>query len=172
MYGMGVNALKQNLGTSQSEARLFLDRYFEKFSGLANFMEETKRSAHKLGYTKTLFGRRRYVAGLNSPVPYIRAGAERAAINAPIQGTAADIIKKASVLIQDLLKEKKKEDRSFLLLQVHDELVFEVEDGFCDDFVKTASEIMESFLKKEGVTDVPFEVHVGVGKSWGKMNKV
>lgn len=172
MYGMGVNALKQNLETSQSEARHFLERYFEKFSGLASYIEEVKETSHNLGYTKTFFGRRRYVAGLNSPVPYIRAGAERAAVNAPIQGTAADIIKRASVLIHSFLEQENQKEKAVLLLQVHDELVFEVVDGFCDDFISSASKIMQSFLKEEKKIDIPFEVHIEVGKSWGKMNRI
>ncbi|MFP4022243.1 MAG: DNA polymerase [Candidatus Paceibacterota bacterium] len=171
MYGMGVNALKANLDTSQAEAREFLNKYFERFSGLAKYIEEVKRSAHDLGYTKTLFGRRRYVAGLNSSVPYIRAGAERAAVNAPIQGTAADIIKRAAVLVRSFLQEEKKEDKAFLLLQVHDELVFEVLDGLYQDFIHNAKAIMESVLVKEGYKEVPLEVNVEKGKSWGKMDK-
>ncbi|MFP4616815.1 MAG: DNA polymerase [Candidatus Paceibacterota bacterium] len=171
MYGMGVNALKANLDTSQAEAREFLNKYFERFSGLAKYIEEVKRSAHDLGYTKTLFGRRRYVAGLNSSVPYIRAGAERAAVNAPIQGTAADIIKRAAVLVRSFLQEEKKEDEAFLLLQVHDELVFEVLDGLYQDFIHNAKAIMESVLVKEGYKEVPLEVNVEKGKSWGKMDK-
>ncbi|MFP4539321.1 MAG: DNA polymerase [Candidatus Paceibacterota bacterium] len=171
MYGMGVNALKANLETSQAEAREFLNKYFERFSGLAKYIEEVKRSAHDLGYTKTLFGRRRYVAGLNSSVPYIRAGAERAAVNAPIQGTAADIIKRAAVLVRSFLQEEKKEDEAFLLLQVHDELVFEVLDDLYQDFIHNAKAIMESVLVKEGYKEVPLEVNVEKGKSWGKMDR-
>ncbi len=172
MYGMGVNALKQNLGTSQSEARLFLDRYFERFSTLAHYMEEIKNSARDLGYTKTLLGRRRYVAGLNSPVPYIRAGAERMAVNAPIQGTAADIIKRASVLVQAFLEEEKAGSKAHLLLQVHDELVFEVAEDFFEQFINSTKKIMESVLEKEGHGEVPLEVHVKAGRSWGKMKKI
>ena len=172
LYGMGVNSLKQNLGTTQSEAKDFLNKYFDRFSTLANYIEEAKRSAHQLGYTKTLLGRYRYVAGLNSPIPYIRAGAERMAVNAPIQGTAADIIKKASVSVQEFLDKKHKSNEAFLILQVHDELIFEVNDDFLKKFIDSVVDIMESVLKKEGYFEVPLEVHVKKGKSWGKMEKI
>ncbi len=172
LYGMGVNSLRQNLGTSRSEAQQFLEKYFERFSTLADYIEKIKRSAHELGYTKTLMGRRRYVAGLNSSVPYIRAGAERMAVNAPIQGTAADIIKKASVAIQRSLNEKNKNEEAFLILQVHDELVFEVLEGFVEEFIDSTKTVMESVLEKEGRSEVPLEVHVKVGKSWGKIEKI
>lgn len=171
LYGMGVNALKQNLGTSQSDARLFLERYFERFPTLSSYMSTTKEGAGKNGYTQTLYGRRRYVAGMNSPVPYIRAGAERAAINAPIQGTAADIIKRAAVLIDSFLKKKGKKDEVFLLIQVHDELVYEVSKGFLEEFIFSAKDIMESFLKDDGYPEVPFKVDVKTGEVWGKMEK-
>ncbi|MGM0482612.1 MAG: DNA polymerase [Patescibacteria group bacterium] len=171
LYGMGVNALKQNLGTSQAEARQFLDKYFERFSTLSSYIEKIKESAHEKGYTTTLYGRRRYVAGLNSPVPYIRAAAERAAVNAPIQGTAADIIKRAAVLINDLLEKEKKSDKAFPIIQVHDELIFEVGDQFLLEFIPSVKRIMESFLEEEGRSSVPFKVDVKTGKSWGKMEK-
>jgi DNA polymerase-1 len=172
LYGMGVNSLKQNLKTSQLEAKDFLNRYFDRFSTLANYIEEVKKSAHKLGYTKTLLGRYRYIAGLNSPIPYIRAGAERMAVNAPIQGTAADVIKKASVSVQEFLDKKNKNKEAYLILQVHDELIFEVTDDFLTEFTNTVVNIMESVLEKEGYTEVPLEVHVKKGKSWGKMEKI
>lgn len=172
LYGMGVNSLKQNLKTSQSEAKDFLNQYFNRFSTLADYIEEVKQSAHQLGYTKTLLGRYRYIAGLNSPIPYIRAGAERMAVNAPIQGTAADIIKKASVSVQEFLDKKNKNNEAFLLLQVHDELIFEVTDDFLTEFTDSVVNIMEVVLEKEGYTEVPLEVHVKKGKSWGKMEKI
>lgn len=172
LYGMGVNSLKQNLKTSQSEAKDFLNKYFSRFSTLADYIEEVKRLAHQQGYTKTLLGRYRYVAGLNSPIPYIRAGAERMAVNAPIQGTAADVIKKASVSVQEFLDKKNKNKEAFLLLQVHDELIFEVKDEFLKNFIDSVVNIMESVLEKEGYSEVPLEVHVKKGKSWGKMEKI
>lgn len=171
LYGMGVNALKQNLETSQAEARQFLNRYFERFSTLSSYIENIKEKAHEVGYTTTLYGRRRYVAGLNSSVPYIRAAAERAAVNAPIQGTAADIIKRAAVLINDFLEKESKNDKAFPLIQVHDELIFEVSDVFLDHFIPSVKNIMESFLKEEGRSNIPFKVDVKTGKSWGKMKK-
>ncbi|MGM0629158.1 MAG: DNA polymerase [Patescibacteria group bacterium] len=171
LYGMGVNALKQNLGTSQAEARQFLDRYFERFSTLSSYIENIKERAHENGYTTTLYGRRRYVAGLNSSVPYIRAAAERAAVNAPIQGTAADIIKRAAVLINDNLEKERKSEKAFPIIQVHDELIFEVSDPFLEEFVPSVKRTMESFLKEEEYSSLPFKVDVKIGKNWGKMEK-
>jgi DNA polymerase-1 len=91
---MGVNALRQNLGTDRAEAQRFYDEYFKKFSGLASYLDAVKKEVHKKGYTETLFGRRRYFEGLDSKLPYVRAASERI-INALIQGTEADIIKLA-----------------------------------------------------------------------------
>ncbi len=169
LYGMGVNALKVNLGTSQSEARQFLTKYFDRFSRLAAYIDEIKAFAHERGYVTTLFGRRRYISGLNSPVPYIRSGAERMAINAPIQGTNADIVKRATVVIDAFLHENKKRPDAHLLLQVHDELIYEVKDEYKDQFAEEASSIMKTILEKEGHTDVPLDVTVEEGKRWGKM---
>ena len=100
LYGMGVNALAKATDTSQKEARDMLKEYFSDFSGLADYLENVKAFAHKNGYTETYFGRRRYFPGLASHLPYVRAEAERMAINAPLQGTAADIIKIAMRQVQ------------------------------------------------------------------------
>ena len=106
LYGMGVNALRANLGeaVSREEAAAFLAEYFKNFSGLARYIEHTKAEAARLGYTETLFGRRRYFAGFKSSIPGLRAQAERMAINAPMQGTQSDIIKLAMVEADALIE--------------------------------------------------------------------
>ena len=120
LYGMGVNALRANLGTSRTEAQEFYNAYFAKFTGLAEYLEKAKADARRKGYTETLFGRRRSFEGIRSSIPYVRAAAERMAINAPLQGTQADIIKLAMVQIDDFLVSNKHDANAYLLMQVHD----------------------------------------------------
>jgi len=110
LYGMGVNALRANLGSTREEAQTFYNEYFKTFSRVAEFLEETKRFAEQNGYTETLFGRRRYFEGIRSKLPFIRAAAERMAINAPIQGTSADIIKISMKKIFDLINDTKNKE--------------------------------------------------------------
>jgi DNA polymerase-1 len=171
---MGVNALRNNLGkgVSTKEARSFLNKYFEKYPRLAKWIDETKAEAARKGYTETLFGRRRYFEGINSHIPYIRASAERMAINAPIQGTQADIIKMAMHKIDSFLKEKLKDtqDESVrLVLQIHDELIYEIKTGLEKDLEKEIKEIMENILDREQSRDVPIITDVKMGKNWGEM---
>ena len=106
LFGMGVNALKQNLGSTREEAQKYLNDYFEAFSGLATYLDKVKSETARIGYTETFFGRRRYFEGIKSKLPFIRAAAERMAINAPIQGTEADIIKIAMSRIYEYCKWK------------------------------------------------------------------
>ncbi len=171
LYGMGVNALKANLGTTQSEAREYLNKYFEKFSTLAKYIDEIKTEAHRKGYTETLFGRRRYVTGLNSHIPYIRAGAERAAINAPIQGTSADIIKRAMVLISEELEKNDLQNNVRLLMQVHDELIYEIKDSKREEVSNTIKKIMENILKEEKDIHLPIDVKIKRGGNWNALKE-
>ena len=135
---------------------------------MLGYLERIKREAGQNGYTETLFGRRRYFQGLNSSIPYIRAGAERMAINAPIQGTSADIIKIAMKQIDDyLIKEKLHED-VHLLLQVHDELIFEIKKDKVETVGAKIQEYMESVLGEKG-GDVPLLVDVNQGPNWGEL---
>ena len=122
IYGMGVNALRMNLGGTRAEAQEFYDNYFRKFPTISNYFEKTKQEARTRGYTETLFGRRRHFGGMNSHIPYIRAAAERMAMNAPIQGTAADIIKIAMRKADENLRKVRMggKDDSRLILQIHD----------------------------------------------------
>ena len=174
LYGMGVNALKQNLGedTTREDAQAFLNAYFNTFTRLAEYLEDTKTSARKLGYTETLFGRRRHFAGIASTVPFIRAQAERMAINAPIQGTAADIVRVAMVNIANHIKENKLQDKVHMLLQIHDELVFEVKEGEVEKVVPELKAIMEGALAGKETFGVPIVAEVKVGHNWRDMDKV
>jgi len=173
IYGMGVNALKTNLGTSREEAQQFYNRYFELFSGLASYLEKTKNDAARQGYVETMFGRRRYFAGINSRLPYVRAQAERMAINAPIQGTAtADVVKLAMRDIVALFKEKGWQGRAKMILQVHDELIFEIEEGLVREASKHIKDIMESVLSREQTNNVPILVEGEVGPNWGEMKEL
>jgi DNA polymerase-1 len=205
LYGMGVTALRQNLaqgGTdiSREEAQQFYNEYFNTFTGIASYLEETKKSAAVLGYTKTIFGRRRYFEGLKSKLPFIRAAAERMAINAPIQGSNADITKLAMRYVQEYVDQKGYTDKCQILMQIHDEIVFEIDASMADTLSKEIAEVMRGTLQKafvaykeyfygehkatdelEGsepnniseiekrLADVPLEVSVSVGNSWGDM---
>lgn len=169
LYGMGVNALRQNLETTRAEAQDFLSEYFKKFSGLAQYLREVKLETERRGYTETYFGRRRYFEGIRSTLPYVKAQAERMAINAPIQGTEADIIKIAMVRIDAYLKKKGLEKDAHLLLQVHDELVYEVEKTKANEIAVELKRIMESVLTLEETHNVPIVVDVSLGKNWGEL---
>ena len=169
LYGMGVVALKQALGTSMAEARAFHDDYFSSFPTLAEHLEHTKGFARRNGYTETLFGRRRLFESIRSPLPYVRAQAERMAINAPLQGTSADIIKLAMVEIDTMLKKKNEQDDAHLTLQVHDELVYEVRTERARDLTSRIKHIMESALPEKDRGNVPIVVESKEGSHWGDM---
>jgi len=175
IYGMGVNALRQNLGGTRKEAQEFYNAYFEQFPGLQAYLESIKDFAHNHGYTETLFGRRRYFPALRSPVPYIRASAERMAVNAPIQGTAtADIIKLALRMVDERMKADGYDDVVHPLLQVHDEIMYEIHDDVHDKAVSIITEVMESVLEKsflEFDTPIPIKVDSVSASSWGEMKE-
>lgn len=174
MYGMGVSALKQNLSTeteevSRADAQKFYDDYFNKFKGLASYLDSVKADAIRVGYTETLFGRRRYFEGIKSKVPFIKAMAERMAINAPIQGTEADIIKLAMIKVNEYLTKEDLLEKVSLLLQVHDELVFEVQESLVEKIIPKIKEIMENVVSIEKTKGVVCKVEYKVGDNWGEM---
>ncbi|MBU2220401.1 DNA polymerase I, partial [Patescibacteria group bacterium] len=169
LYGMGVNALKTQLGTTAAEAHTFYDDYFQTFSTLAEYLERTKGFARKHGYTETLFGRRRQFPEMKSSLPYVRAQAERMAINAPIQGTQADVIKLAMVRIDELLKKEGSADDAHLLLQVHDELVFEIKNERVEELARKIEDVMESALSIDQTKGVPILAEAKAGSSWAEM---
>lgn len=174
LYGMGVNALRGNLGegTSREEAQEFLNAYFNTFTRLAEYLEETKAYARAHGYTETLFGRRRHFPGIQSSAPFIRAQAERMAINAPVQGTAADVMRIAMNEIYQYITEKKLTEDIRMLLQVHDELVFEIDTKKCDTYIKEMVSRMEGILHSTDNKGVPLQVSVAVGKNWGELQSL
>lgn len=172
LYGMGVNALKVNLGVNHTEAEDFYDQYFETFTGLAAYLDQIKAEAGRKGYTETIFGRRRYLAGIKSPLPYVRAQAERMAINAPIQGTQADLIKIAMKRIDEHIKSERYEDDMYLVLQVHDELVYEVKDSLVNEVAKHFKQLMESVLPEAKTLSVPITAEVYAGENWAEMNPI
>ena len=173
MYGMGVNALRANLGaeTTREESQKFYTEYFEKFSGLAKYLEAVKLEARRVGFTETFFGRRRYFPGITSKLPFIRAAAERMAINAPIQGTEADIIKLAMIQTDDHIAKAGLRQKAHLLLQVHDELVYEVETSSVSKFISNVKPIMEQVISPEKIKGIVCRVDAKVGDNWGEMAK-
>ncbi len=171
LYGMGVNALRQNLGedTSREEAQSFLNAYFNTFTRLAEYLEETKEYARSQGYTETLFGRRRHFPGITSSAPFIRAQAERMAINAPIQGTAADVMRIAMNEVYAHLKTEGRFGEVRMLLQVHDELVFEIKDELIAEVVPKLKAIMENVLRDQTTYGVPIKADVAIGPNWADL---
>jgi DNA polymerase-1 len=168
VYGMGVNALKENLGSTRAEAQEFYDHYFVTFPQIAKYFEEVKSRAKKDGFTTTYYGRRRFFAGLRSPIQFIRASAERMAMNAPLQGTAADIIKIAMKRAHDGLSDAGLLSKVHLLLQIHDELLYEVEDAV----VEKARTIIEDAMEHAVDLPVPTTVSVKRGLRWGEMKDI
>jgi DNA polymerase I len=160
IYGIGAFGLANRLEIKNSEAKDIIDRYFREFPRVKEYMEKTKKFARENGYVQTLKGRRRYLPQINNQNPAARAEDERAAINMPIQGTAADMIKIAMIDIFDELKENKFESR--MLIQVHDELVFEVKKIELEEVKKIVIKNMKNAIK----LNVPIEVEVGEGNSW------
>jgi DNA polymerase-1 len=154
-YGQGAFGLADVLGIPRNEAVEIINRYFTRFSGVKKYMEETTREAMEKGYVSTLFGRRRYLDEMQSKVPQVRKAGERAAINAPIQGTASDLVKLAMIRVHESLPIP-------LLLQVHDELLFECPEEDAEQMADDIKQIMEGVHK----LNVPLKVNVGIGKNW------
>ena len=159
MYGMSAFGLARQLGVDRGEASDYMARYFSRYPGVHAFMDATRERAHRDGYVETLFGRRLYLENLSSRNQALRAGAERAAVNAPMQGTAADIIKRAMIAVAAWLKGR---DDARMLMQVHDELVFEVR----ADAVDTVRDAIRQHMSGAAELRVPLVVDVGVGKNW------
>ncbi|MCY8349529.1 DNA polymerase I [Bacillus haynesii] len=160
VYGISDYGLSQNLGITRKEAAAFIERYFHSFQGVKKYMEETVQEAKQRGYVTTLLSRRRYIPELTSRNFNLRSFAERTAMNTPIQGSAADIIKKAMIDMADKLKEKNLQAK--LLLQVHDELIFEAPEDEIKVLEKLVPEVMEHALE----LDVPLKVDCSSGPSW------
>jgi DNA polymerase I len=162
IYGMSAFGLARNLGIDGAAAKNYIQRYFERYPGVKEYMDETRLAAKSKGYVETVFGRRLYLPEINSPNGPRRGGAERAAINAPMQGTAADLIKLSMVKVQDVLDAQQR--RTKMIMQVHDELVFEVPE---DEVAWVKTEIPRLMA---GVAELraPLLAEIGVGENWEK----
>jgi DNA polymerase-1 len=160
IYGMSSFGVAQNLGIDRGTAQTYVQRYFARFPGAKRFMDETRQRARETGYVETVFGRRLWLPELKSGAPVRRQAAERAAINAPMQGTAADLIKLAMIAVQEFLEREKL--KTMLIMQVHDELVLEVPDAEVEIVKLKVRELMQSVHQ----LDVPLIADVGVGANW------
>ena len=166
LYGQGAHGLAQAAGVPYWRAKEFIDQYFTVFTGVREYLDETIEFARKNGYVETLLGRRRYLPEINSTVMMVKKAAERMAVNTPMQGTAADMIKKAMIEVAAEIENKKLPAR--LLLQVHDELIIEVEEKSVLEVAASIKKIMEEVL----VLKVPVIVEAKFGDSWGEMERI
>lgn len=160
IYGMSAFGLAKQIGVDRKQSQAYVDRYFARYPGVLNYMERTRAQAAEQGFVETIFGRRLYLPDINAKNQSLRKGAERMAINAPMQGTAADIIKKAMVAVNGWLDESGLDAR--VILQVHDELVLEVR----EDLVEQISEQIRPHMSGAAELAVPLLVEVGVGNNW------
>ena len=160
MYGMSAFGLARQLNIGRGEAQGYMQRYFERYPGVQAFMQKTREQAHRDGFVETLFGRRLYLNEIHSRNQGLRAGAERAAINAPMQGTAADIIKRAMISVDAWMQEQKESAR--MIMQVHDELVFEVR----EDKLATIEAGVRERMMQAAELAVPLVVDIGSGDNW------
>jgi DNA polymerase I len=161
IYGMSAFGLSRQLNIPRKESQRYMDLYFERYPGVLEYMQRTRTQASEQGYVETLDGRRLYLPDIKSSNAMRRKGAERAAINAPMQGTAADIIKRAMIKVADWLKQPDA-PRARIIMQVHDELVFEVH----NDDVEAASEKIRDLMESSMELAVPLKVDVGTGENW------
>ena len=160
IYGMSAHGLAKQIGCERGEAQMYMDRYFARYPGVQDYMERTREQAREQGYVETLFGRRLYLPEIKARNANIRKGAERTAINAPMQGSAADIIKRAMITVDQWLAESKLDAR--VILQVHDELVLEVHEDQVDELRAGLLPLMSA----GAALDVPLIVEAGVGDNW------
>ncbi|MFC1899311.1 DNA polymerase I [Chloroflexota bacterium] len=163
IYGMSDYGLQQATELSREEASQFIKAYFEKYPGIKEYLDSTKEQVRKKGYAETLLGRRRSIAEINSPNRQVREAAERMAINMPVQGTSADIIKVAMINLYREMTERR--IKSKMILQVHDELIFEIPDDELEIMSMLVPKIMTTALK----LSVPLKVDIKAGKNWGEM---
>ena len=168
LYGQGPHGLSAGADIPYARAKEFIVQYFKVYKGVKRFVEATIELARGRGYAETMFGRKRYLPEINSSVTQVRKAAERMAINTPLQGTAADIIKIAMIGIQKLIAEKYGAGGLKMLLQVHDELVFEVKNDLAAEAAEKIKDIMENVIKLK----VPIDVDASAGDNWGEMEKI
>lgn len=158
LYGMSEFGLTRQLGFSREESRGYIAKYFQRYPGVLDYMERTRQIAREQGFVETILGRRLYTPDIMASNKMIKQAAERAAINAPLQGSAADIIKMAMIAVDQMLPK----DQAKMLLQVHDELLFEVDESIADELVSKLADVMQSVLQ----ISVPLLVEVGKGRNW------
>jgi DNA polymerase-1 len=161
IYGMSAFGLAKQLNIPRHEAQHYMDTYFERYPGVLTYMDETREKAKQQGFVSTVFGRRLYLPDLSSSNGARRKGAERAAINAPMQGTAADIIKLAMIAVDQWINQQQA-DSVYMIMQVHDELVFEIKEQFVDEYAQNITKCMEQAVS----LSVPLIVEAGVGINW------
>lgn len=162
IYGMSAFGLSKQLNISRHDAQMYMDTYFERYPGVLKYMEATRDGAKQTGYVSTVFGRRLYLPDINASNGARRKGAERAAINAPMQGTAADIIKKAMIDVAAWIERLGDNNDIIMIMQVHDELVFEIREDKLNTFIPKICDIMQNCVS----IDVPLLVEAGVGNNW------
>ena len=162
VYGISAFGLARNLGISNKEAATFIENYFAQYPKVKTWIEATIEKAKELGYVTTMLNRRRYIPEINGSDVQSRKGAERIAMNTPVQGTAADIIKVAMIRVDEALKDT----RAHLLVQVHDELLIEAPADDAADIAKQVENIMAAAIE----LDVPLDVDVGVGNHWAEIH--
>ena len=167
IYGISAFGLSRQLGISNEEAAAYMKAYFERYPGIQDYMTRTKQFCRERGYVETLFGRRCHVPGIHDKNAARRNFAERAAINAPIQGTAADVLKRAMIRVPPALARHDLDTRARMLLTVHDELLFEVDEAVADQTAAVVKTVMESACLPALHLSVPLTVDVGRGRSWG-----
>ncbi|MCL4387256.1 MAG: DNA polymerase I [Patescibacteria group bacterium] len=166
LYGMSPHGLSEATGMSREEAKEYIDRYFEHYKGIANYTKETLEIAKESGYVESIFGRKRFLPEINSPNHIIKAAAERMAINMPVQGSAADLMKLAMIDIDKNLKSISKKTK--MLLQVHDELVFEVPKEDVNKVAEFVKDRMENVVSLKS----PIKAEIRVGENWGELKKI
>ncbi|MCC5878474.1 MAG: DNA polymerase I [Idiomarina sp.] len=162
IYGMSAFGLARQLGIGRNDAQQYMDIYFERFPGVQDYMERTRAQAAEQGYVETLYGRRLYLPDIKARNIPRKKAAERAAINAPMQGTAADIIKRAMIKVDEWMQQHKPADEVYVMMQVHDELVFEIKEDAVDRVVSELCKVMET----AAALDVPLIAEAGVGDNW------
>ena len=161
IYGMSAFGLSKQLNVDRRDAQHYIDQYFHRYPGVLAYMENTRKHAHEHGYVETLFGRRLYLPEINARNIMQQKAAERMAINAPMQGTAADIIKKSMLAVANW-QNAQENPEARMIMQVHDELVFEVR----DDAINTATETIRRLMEHTVELSVPLLVSIGIGQNW------
>lgn len=165
IYGMGIRSFAKNAGLDMDRAKIFMDKYFKKFSGIKKYIEDTKKNAYELGYVETIFGRRKYTPELKSKNSMLKSMGERAAVNMPVQGLAADIMKLAMIDVDRYIQTEFRNGSVKIVLQIHDEIIIEVPEKIVKEVSENIKRIMEEICELR----VPLVVDTAIGKNWGEL---